>query len=91
LLKATTIPAGETLGGRGPKMLLAQALLDRGERDIVVEYLERMKTAWKSPAADRLLQKWIDNIRRGKANRLNLIDLPMFSSPADTYRWLDQK
>jgi hypothetical protein len=56
----------------GPRMLLAQALLDRGERDMVLEYLQKIKTSWKSGAIP--LDHWIAAIRLGKPQRLNLVD-----------------
>jgi len=79
LLKASATPGGGIMGTLGPRMLLAQELLDRGERDIVLEYLEKIKTSWKSGATQ--LDHWMIAIRKGKSERLNLVDAPILASP----------
>ncbi|MGA8490942.1 MAG: hypothetical protein WB711_10990 [Terriglobales bacterium] len=73
LLKAA--PVGENMNTLGPRMLLAQALLDRGEREVVLQYLDKMKTSWKSGTTQ--LDHWIAAIKTGKAERLNLVDTPI--------------
>jgi hypothetical protein len=77
LLKAA--PVGENMNALGPRMLLAQALLDRGERDVVLQYLDKMKASWRSGII--LLDHWIAAIKTGKAERLNLVDTPIPASP----------
>jgi hypothetical protein len=79
LLKAAATPGGGIMSTLGPRMLLAQALLDRGERDVVLEYLEKIKTSWKSGAIQ--LDYWIAAIRKDKSERLNLVDVPILASP----------
>jgi hypothetical protein len=79
LQKAAATPGGGILSTRGPRMLLAQALLDRGESGVVVEYLEGIKSSWTSGAVQ--LDQWIDAIRKGKLERLNLVDVPTLTSP----------
>ncbi len=79
LLKAAETTGGGTLSTQGPRMTLAQALLDRGEREVVVQYLEKMKTTWKSGSIP--LATWIAAIRQGKPQRLNLVDMPSIIYP----------
>jgi hypothetical protein len=59
-------------------MLLAQALLDRGERDAVIEYLQKIKVPWQYGSLQ--LDHWITAIRKGKSQRLNLVDVPILAS-----------
>ena len=47
-----------------PPMVLAKELLERGKRDVVLQYLENCLAIW--PGGERTLQIWIDDI---KANR----------------------
>jgi hypothetical protein len=79
LLRAAATPGGGTMSIVGPRMLLAQALLDHGERDVVLQYLEKIKTSWKNGTTQ--LDHWITGIRTGKAVRLNLVDVPIPASP----------
>jgi hypothetical protein len=79
LLKAATIPAEGTVSASGPRMLLAQALLDHGERDTVLQYLDRIRPSWKSGGT--LLDQWTAAIRAGKPTRLNLVDKPISAYP----------
>ena len=78
LLKAAATKGEGIMSTLGPRMLLAQALLDRGERDVVLEYLEEIKTSWKGGAIQ--LDYWIAAIRKGKLERLNLVDVPILAS-----------
>jgi hypothetical protein len=79
LLKAAATPGGGSMSALGPRMTLAQALLDHGERDVVLEYLEKIKTSWKSGGVQ--LDHWTVAIRKGKSERLNLVDMPILASP----------
>jgi hypothetical protein len=81
LLKAAATPGGGAMSSQGPRMTLAQALLDHGEREVVLQYLEKIKTLWKSGSVS--LDGWIEAIRQGKSPRLNLVDMPRIISP----RW----
>ncbi len=67
--KAYLIKAGHTLGGGtltsfGPNMSLAKELLERGERESVIEYLELCKTFWSYPRNP--LEPWIQTIKAGR-------------------------
>jgi hypothetical protein len=79
LLKASATQGGGTMNIIGPRMLLAQALLDRGERDVVLQYLEKIEVSWKSGTVH--LDYWIASIRKGKPVRLNLADVPISALP----------
>jgi hypothetical protein len=79
LLKAAGTPGGGSMSTVGPRMMLAQALLVRGERDVVLDYLEKIKASWKSGVVQ--LDHWIAAIRRGKSERLNLVDASIPASP----------
>jgi tetratricopeptide (TPR) repeat protein len=48
-----------------PPMVLAKELLERGERDVVVQYLESCLAIW--PHGEKTLQIWIDDV---KADRM---------------------
>lgn len=72
LLKAATLPNGRAIEAPGPRMLLAQALLDRGEREFVLQYLLKMKTSW--PSGVTQIGYWSAEIRKDKPVRLNLVD-----------------
>lgn len=72
LLRAATITGGEVFSPPGPRMLLAQMLIDRGEREAVCDYLGKVKGAWPGGAAR--IDRWTAEIRQGKSVRLNLVD-----------------
>jgi hypothetical protein len=62
------IEAGKTTGSPqldsfGPNMILASELLDKGQRDAVLEYLSLCKNFWKLGGAR--LDGWIDVIKSG--------------------------
>lgn len=64
--KSRLLLAGKTsgspqLGSFGPNMLLAQELLQQGEKEIVLEYFELCKKFWKSPR--RGLERWIEDVK----------------------------
>jgi len=75
---AAWTPGVGILSTVGPRMLLAQALLDRGEREVVIEYLQKIKSSWRSGAAQ--LDQRIAVVRKGKSERLNLVDVPILAS-----------
>ncbi len=65
---AHLLDAGKTTGSPqlnsfGPTMILAEALVEAGERAAVIEYLESCKKFWK--LSDGQLDSWIAAIRRG--------------------------
>lgn len=47
----------------GPSMVLANALLERGEKECVIEYLSKVKKIWKFN--DGRLDSWISSIKGG--------------------------
>jgi len=48
----------------GPTMVLARELLDKGERDVVLEYLDNCIRLW--PNGEPTLRFWIADIKNGK-------------------------
>jgi TonB family protein len=63
LREAGQTPGSPMLNALGPNLKLASELLQKGERAVVLEYLEHCKTFWKM-GADRL-DSWIATIRSG--------------------------
>jgi hypothetical protein len=61
LQRAGQVTGGGTLTSFGPNMSLAKELLDRGERDVVVQYLEACAAFWPN----RLTTQWIQTITHG--------------------------
>ncbi|WP_146580559.1 RNA polymerase subunit sigma-24 [Neorhodopirellula pilleata] len=64
--KSRLLLAGKTNGSPqlnsfGPNMLLAKELLERGEKEVVLNYFELCKEFWKSPR--RQLEHWIDVVK----------------------------
>lgn len=55
--------AARDISVSGPTLILAKELLDHGERDTVVEYLEKCVPLW--PRGQDALQIWIADIKRG--------------------------
>ena len=77
LLKAGQTPGSPQLNSYGPSMDLARELLEEGERNAVIEYLDLIGTFWgqgyRYKANERfsrkkraLLQQWKTDIRAGK-------------------------
>jgi hypothetical protein len=54
-----------TLYSFGPSMMLANALLDLGETEVVVEYLRLCAKFWVGGAVDHSLERWIYQIEQG--------------------------
>ncbi len=69
LLSAGATPGSPQLNSFGPELTLAQALLDRGERDTVAEYLQNCSRFWQDRS--KALNDWITQIRAGESPRLN--------------------
>ncbi len=66
--RAYLIKSGRTLGGGtltsfGPNMSLAKDLLEKGEKETVIEYLELCKKFWTHHTNE--LERWIQTIRAG--------------------------
>lgn len=64
LRSAGKVGTGCRLFSYGPKMVLAKALLELGERDAVLDYLRDCKSFWE--LGQKSLNKWIREIRNGK-------------------------
>jgi len=63
LLAAGRTPGSSSLASTGPNMQLAKELLDRGEADTVIRYLEECGTFWEANRGK--LAEWIVLIRAG--------------------------
>jgi tetratricopeptide (TPR) repeat protein len=64
LLDSAGPDAAKYVGLAGPTMVLAKELLEKGERQVVMEYLENCLVLW--PRGDDLLNLWISEIRSGR-------------------------
>jgi hypothetical protein len=64
LLDSSRPEAGRDVSLAGPSMVLAKELLEEGERDAVLQYLDQCLTLW--PRGETVLQMWIDDIKGGK-------------------------
>jgi hypothetical protein len=62
LLAAGTSSGSPVLGSFGPNMSLARELLERGERETVLQYFEGCAQFWKTEK----LQQWTDEINAGR-------------------------
>ena len=63
LILAGKAPTSPQIHVYGPNMLLADSLLDYGENDIVIEYLNQLKKVWS--LNDGKLDSWIAAIKGG--------------------------
>ena len=52
----------------GPELTLARDLLEKGEREAVVEYLQGIRTFWKG--REEVIDDWIVLIRAGRTPEL---------------------
>ena len=66
LLDAGRSPESPRLYDRGPNMVLAQQLLERGETETVVSYLELCSKFWLSGKGRRLLPMWVEMVEAGE-------------------------
>jgi hypothetical protein len=48
-------------------MLLAKELLERGETEVVLEYLAQCEKFWKSPR--RKLEQWVEDVKADRIPR----------------------
>jgi tetratricopeptide (TPR) repeat protein len=64
LLDSSKPEAAKDISLSGPIMVLAKELLERGERDTVLQYLDNCLALW--PRGENVLQVWIAEIRNGK-------------------------
>lgn len=65
LLKAGKTPGSPQLDSFGPNMTLAKALLEKGEKDAVLEYIDLCRKFWKM-GGDRL-DRWSKDVKAGTA------------------------
>ncbi|MBL7187460.1 MAG: M48 family metalloprotease [Phycisphaerae bacterium] len=63
LLNAAKTPGSPVLGSFGPSMTLANELLKKGERDVVIEYFDLCNKFWKM-GRDRL-KNWKATVKQG--------------------------
>ena len=64
LLAAGKSPGSPQMNSFGPNMSLAKDLLEKGERDVVIEYFELCHKFWKSHSAQ--LDEWRHDVLAGK-------------------------
>lgn len=63
LLAAAGTPGSPQLGSFGPDLTLAQRLLDLGQRDAVIQFLEKCQTFWKMGRGQ--VHYWLEALRAG--------------------------
>ena len=63
LLEAGRTPGSTQLNSFGPDMTLAQELLEKGEREVVLQYLALCRSFWAS--GSRQLDSWSKTVRAG--------------------------
>jgi hypothetical protein len=64
LLDSSGAQAGKDVALSGPTMILAKELLEQGEREAVIQYLNNCLILW--PHGDNVLQIWIEDVKKGK-------------------------
>ena len=64
LLEAGKSPGSPQMNSFGPNMSLAKDLLEKGERDVVVEYFELCRKFWKMDRGR--LNDWSQQVKAGK-------------------------
>jgi hypothetical protein len=63
LVEAGKTPGSPQLDSFGPSMMLAKELLEKGERDGVLEYLSECRSFWKMGTAS--LDAWSETVKKG--------------------------
>jgi hypothetical protein len=73
LIESGKTPGSPQLGSFGPNMSLAKDLLEKGEKDVVLEYFELCRMFWKMGKED--LDQWTSDVKAGKIPdfRANLV------------------
>lgn len=64
LIAAGESPGSPSLDSFGPNMTLAKDLLEKGERDAVLEYFQLCRAFWKM--GGKKLDQWNKEVMRGK-------------------------
>jgi tetratricopeptide (TPR) repeat protein len=72
LLKSVSVTGSPQLNSFGPDMVLAQELLNAGEKEIIYEFFFRVRLFWKSECIDF----WADKIRSGEIPDLSIKFIP---------------
>jgi hypothetical protein len=70
LLASAEVKGSPVLNSFGPSMSLARDLLQAGERDAVLAYLERCSRFWKDDSP----RVWSEDIRAGRTPRFTRLD-----------------
>jgi hypothetical protein len=65
LLKSAMVKGSPVLGSFGPNMTLAKELLEKGEREAVLEYFDLCANFWEFHRDDTL-KKWKSQVEAGK-------------------------
>jgi len=79
LIASASISGSPQLDSFGPtSMTLAKEMLDKGERDAVVQYLELCGKFWNKEMTDT----WISDIKSGKIPNMNMLSALEFSKSA---------
>jgi len=63
LIQAARSDGSPVLGSFGPNMMLAKELLEKGERDAVIEYFQKCASFWKNDRGQ--LVQWAATVREG--------------------------
>ena len=66
LIEAGKTPGSPQLNSFGPDMALANELLKKGEKDVILEYLELCAKFWKRAQYLQKLHKWSAEVKDGK-------------------------
>jgi hypothetical protein len=64
LLAAGKSPGSPQMDSFGPNMSLAKDLLDKGERDVVLQYFELCRVFWKNDFGE--LNEWSSDVKAGR-------------------------
>lgn len=65
LLKSAMVESSPVLNSFGPNMTLAKELLEKGEREVVLEYFDSCAEFWKLGREDKL-KEWKSQVEAGK-------------------------
>jgi hypothetical protein len=66
LIEAGKTPGSPQLNSFGPSMALAKELLEKGEKDVVLEYFKLCSKFWKSERHLQKLKEWSAEVKEGK-------------------------
>jgi len=66
LIEAGKTPGSPQLDSFGPSMSLAKELLEKGEKDVVLEYFELCSKFWKRERHLQKLHQWSSEVKEGK-------------------------